>query len=115
MKPKSSLYLSLLLFLFGLSACTEPYKREAQKVLPLAGDNRAELEKVIEHFANDEDPLKRLAAWFLIANMPYHAGFEGKDIEAYDSAYLRMAKECPEYRDSVFKALTEKIGFVVNM
>lgn len=103
-------YAELVLLLLLLASCTHSYKQEAMDALRLAEGNRAELEKVIDHYKDDEDPLKREAAWFLIACMPYHAGFEGQGIEAYDSAYVRMAEECPEYRDSVFKALTEKIG-----
>ena len=38
--------------------------------LEAAGENRAELQKVLDHFAGDEK--KRTAARFLIANMPGH-------------------------------------------
>lgn len=92
-------------------SCTHPYEQEAQEALLLAEENRSELEKVLAHFQDDPDPLRRKSAWFLVANMPYHGRFEGKDVEAYDSAYTRMAEECPELRDSTFKAEVGKIGF----
>lgn len=41
--------------------------------LDLAGDNRIELEKVIEHYSNDPEKLR--AAKFLIANMPGHYSY----------------------------------------
>ncbi|MDR1115554.1 MAG: discoidin domain-containing protein [Tannerella sp.] len=44
-----------------------------EQALTLAGDNRAELEKVLEHYSADAaDSLKYRAAVFLIENMPYH-------------------------------------------
>lgn len=42
--------------------------------LKLAGDNRVELEKVLNHYL--EDSLKLEAAKFLISNMPYHLSLE---------------------------------------
>ena len=43
-----------------------------EKSLKMAGENRSELEKVLEHFENDPDPLKFEAAKFLIENMAPH-------------------------------------------
>lgn len=99
----------LLLPAICFLSCIHPYEQEAQEALLLAEDNRAELEKVLAHYQDDPDPLKRKSAWFLIANMPYHGGLEGKDVETYDSAYIRMAEECPERRDSTFKAEVGKM------
>lgn len=44
-----------------------------------AGENRKELEKVLEHYKDDS--LKLKAAIFLIENMPYYFSYEGKDVE----------------------------------
>ena len=41
-----------------------------EKALEISGTNRAELEKVLEHYR--EDSLKLRAARFLIENMQYH-------------------------------------------
>ena len=80
-----------------------------RKSLDMAGDNRGELEKVLNHFKDDPDPLKYKAAKFLIKNMPYHYSYEGKGIEQYDSVYLAMAEEPIQFRDSVFKQLMEDV------
>jgi phosphohistidine swiveling domain-containing protein len=57
-----------------------PYSSEINAVLLTAGDNRAELEKVLKHYGrNPADSLKLRAAEFLIANMP------GKRSEYYDA------------------------------
>ena len=66
MTRKLIYFFSLAVF---LSACS-PHSRELERALRLAGDNRAELEKVLAHFQHDE--LKLKAAKFLITNMPYH-------------------------------------------
>ena len=56
-------------FAVFLSACS-PHSRELEQALRLAGNNRAELKKVLAHFQHDE--LKLQAAKFLITNMSYH-------------------------------------------
>ncbi|TKJ39832.1 hypothetical protein CEE37_11180 [candidate division LCP-89 bacterium B3_LCP] len=45
---------------------------EVNATLELAGENRMELEKVIEHYSEQDDTLKLEAAFFLIANMEDH-------------------------------------------
>ena len=61
------------IFLPFLAAACSPYPADVERALKLAGDNRAELEKVLEHYRKrPEDKLKLKAAYFLIANMPYH-------------------------------------------
>ncbi len=52
------------------NAYPAPAGRTVEYTLKLAGDNRQELEKVLEHFKNDS--LKLEAARFLIANMADH-------------------------------------------
>lgn len=47
-----------------------PYSREVEAALVLSGDNRSELEQVLNHF-RQKDSRKFEAACFLIANMPY--------------------------------------------
>ncbi len=55
-----------------------------QEALRLAGDNRAELEKVLEHYSQDDaDSSKLRAAEFLIANMPGHHTSESPEISAF--------------------------------
>ena len=56
------------------------YKRQA---LEQAGDNRKELEKVLEHFRK-QGKIPYQSACFLIENMPYH---QSKEMILLDSAY----------------------------
>ncbi len=64
--------LLFLLSLWILASCSR-YSPEIRETLRFAGDNRVELEKVLEHYSqNDADSLKYKAACFLIGNMRYH-------------------------------------------
>lgn len=80
-------YVFILLFLFSFISCKQGKLTNALKE---AGDNRAELEKVLAHYKNDE--LKLKAAKFLIENMDVHYTYTG---EAVDTFY--------HYMDSVFE------------
>ena len=82
--------------------------------LDMAGDNRTEMEKVLEHFKNDPDSLKYEAAQFLIGNMPYHYYYSGEVVELYDSIYLEMARYPVQKRDSVFATLSKDIDLSLS-
>lgn len=56
-----------------------------QQALEFAGDNRAELEKVLEHYDASGDDEKLRAAEYLIRNMPGHKSMVG-EYEAYYDA-----------------------------
>lgn len=74
----------IFLFLFLLSSCQSIEDKQLEKVLILSSNNRQELEKVLEHYKeNEADSLKLKAAKFLIKNMPGHQSYIGKDIEEY--------------------------------
>ena len=75
-----------------------------------AGENKDELEKVLEHFENDPNPLKYEAAKFLIENMPFHQTTTGETAEKYAEAYVSMAQEAKEFRDSIIKAKSKTNG-----
>lgn len=61
-------YISMLIWLgCCLAACTTREERRVEETLVFAGENRAELEQVLEYYKHDE--LKLRAARFLIANM----------------------------------------------
>ena len=75
----------ILLVLFSLSACSPQANNDKlEKALILAGDNREELEKVLNHYSqNESDSLKFKAAEFLIENMPGHYSYAGDEIIQY--------------------------------
>lgn len=74
----------IFLFLLLFFSCQSTEEKQLEKVLTLSGKNRPELEKVLEHYKeNEADSLKLRAAEFLIMNMPGHQSYTGKDIEEY--------------------------------
>lgn len=58
-------------------SCDDPL----EDALRLAGDNRHELEMVLEHYK--DEPQKLAAARFLIENMPEHYSYRSDSIHAY--------------------------------
>lgn len=74
MKAQNNVYpyftVCVCLFFFFFPSCRQ--ETALERALRLAGDNRAELERVLEYYRSDS--LKLKAAEFLIRNMPYHIG-----------------------------------------
>ena len=74
-----------------LSACVflvvscRPHHDRLEDALRMAGDNRAELERVLYHYADDS--LKLEAARFLIGNMPVHYSYEGALLDTLYAAF----------------------------
>jgi len=67
---KKNIIIVTLLFLIVITGCDS--SSALDRALDMAGDNRIELEKVLDHFKDDS--LKYKAAVFLIENMPYQCG-----------------------------------------
>lgn len=69
------------IFVFLLfQACQSFEKEQLNYALAFAGENRKELEQVLEHYK--EDPEKLKAAQFLIRNMPRYYGYEGWKLDS---------------------------------
>lgn len=71
----------LICIFFLIYSCDDTSNTYLEEALELAGENRYELEKVLEHFA--DDTLKLAAARFLIENMPEHYSYHGDSIHEY--------------------------------
>ncbi len=68
---------------FILSASCSNSDNKLESVLTLSGENRPELEKVLDYYsAAPNDSLKYKAARFLIENMPGHYSYRYDDIES---------------------------------
>jgi len=74
-----------VLFLTCLLCSCSRYPAGIESVLKQAGDNRSELEKVLQHYLVDPvDSLKYKAAVFLIENLPGHYSYKYPElIQAY--------------------------------
>ena len=78
------LFLNFLFSVCFLSACMSRRSAEVIEALELAGRNRSELERVLDHYAACEaDSLKLRAAEFLIANMPGHQCIYGREVDSF--------------------------------
>lgn len=89
---------SVTIVIFCALLATWSCDHELQQALDMSGHNRSELEKVLEHFKDDPDPLKYASARFLIENMGYFYSYDGHDIKLYDSIYLNAQHEPGNYR-----------------
>ena len=78
-----------------ISSCSDSYDRDIQYALDLAGDNRTELEQVLEHYS--DEPEKLAAARFLIENMPGH----------YSYADTTAAEKFYDSLDSLIETMTD--------
>lgn len=75
MKP--GIFVLLLVF---LSACQLSKDSRLEQALEFAGENKKELEKVLEYY--QEEPEKLEAARFLICNMPRWYSYEGWELDS---------------------------------
>jgi len=98
-------YFLLMVALFVVQACDKNIKH----ALDVAGENRAELEKVLEHFKDDPDPLKYEAAKFLIENMPSQCYMDGASVDMMDSIFISASCESQNVRTKYFNDSASKI------
>lgn len=100
------LYRLIIIVISGallLSGCRETTLMDT--ALEMAGDNRRQLEMVLDHYRSDS--LKLAAASFLIENMPYHSGWEHEDtlrLHAYYHALQGSNIPAEQICDSIRKA-----------
>lgn len=73
-------YILFILLVLTLAACQSEKDRRLEYALEFAGDNRVELEKVLEHYRTDPEKLE--AARFLIRNMPGWYSYEGNELDS---------------------------------
>ena len=96
--------ISLAVFLFIFTACQSDRRLS---VMDQAGENRTELEKVLQHYKDDAQKLK--AAEFLMENMDAHYTLESPAISRFrqdvDSLYRHHLKQDVEFYEHAYDAL----------
>lgn len=98
MLPRNAM--SVFIVLFCMLSCGR--NAALRYALKSAGDNRAELEKVLRHYK--DEPEKLAAAHYLIEGLPAHYSYQGTEIEQYyDIAARILASGLPpeQQRDSL--------------
>ena len=71
----------LAIGIFLLLISCDQYSPRIREALELSGNNRQQLEKVLQHYSSPNDSLKLQAAIFLIENMPGHYTLRGEKID----------------------------------
>ncbi len=86
---KSRFSFIFLMGLLCLSSCgylsSSKEEKYLEDALVMAGDNRSELEKVLNHYADNPERLQ--AAKWLISNMPFHHTKTGSELDKYRRYY----------------------------
>ena len=78
---------------FAAVACSRK-QSDLEQALQIAGLNRAELEKVLQHYSQDPaDNLKYKAAVFLIENMQHYYSCEGAALDTFKNAFFKITQE----------------------
>jgi len=79
---KNVFLLFSIVLLFGCGPRVFEPSEDVKNILELAGENQAELEKVIQHFIDKGEVIKEEAAYFLIGNMKEHGYAEFKLVDS---------------------------------
>jgi hypothetical protein len=102
----------IFLFISAFILFCSLYPADIETILKQAGDNRLELEKILDYYSrNPEDSLKLRAAEFLIANMDVHFSVASPDLDVYyknlDSIFSlnERSKNITKEQDSLFRTL----------
>ena len=110
----SGISLSLIISVFFLivSCAQSPYPPEVTAALESAGENRAELEKIIATFTFGDDTLKSQAAYYLIGNMEGHCFGTYQLQDTADNEIEFNVLDYPDYSalTASFDTLEEKLG-----
>ncbi len=95
-------FFTIFVISFTMMSCN-PWSSETEKALKWAGDNRAELEKVLRYYHEiDPDPLKLKAAEYLISNMLYQYARFGAGVDSLNDSYQYVYGIYIKDRNSVF-------------
>ena len=97
----------LLFFTLLLTSC-DTNRTYLRYSLRMAGDNRAQLEAVLEHYK--DDPEKYAAACYLIENMPAHYSYRGDEILRYYEIALPILKsgKSPEWQRDTLLEISDR-------
>lgn len=96
--------------LFFITACTHN-KTSLEISLEFAGDNRNEVEKVLQHYSTSlKDSLKLKAALFLIENMRYYYSLRNEKLELFKKQIYLLSIENKWTPKQSFDYLQNKYG-----
>lgn len=91
MKDSLNFFLLCLFVSLLLESCVSENERRLEETLVFAGDNRAELEKVLFHYQHDS--LKLEAARFLLIHMKDRHSYRGEGIDSVRQALIETSRQ----------------------
>lgn len=106
----------LCVIAFVIVGCSKPVSR-LETALSLAGNNRQELEKVLNRYSSSpKDSMKYLAAVFLIENMPGYGYYKDENLNKHLEYYpllrkVRLMKKSPEVAVDSIRKMYGKLDF----
>ncbi|MDD4921192.1 MAG: hypothetical protein PHS30_01800 [Bacteroidales bacterium] len=109
---KKYILLTLLVTIFF--SCKNQEKEALERTFSQAGDNKKELQKVLDHYSEPKDSLKKQAAIFLIKNMSAHFFLESEELNRYnqvfDSLNIRSTKHINYKSIDYLTIIADSIG-----
>lgn len=113
--PKGILFfvVSIVMVITGCHRGTVKYPMlvDVKSALELSGDNRAELQKVLDYYREVKpDPLKLKAAEYLISNMVAHYAVSGKTMERLKRDIDTTFKDQPNAVKLIFYLMAARIA-----
>ena len=93
----------------GLVMTLVSCNRKLKRVLDIAGDNRCELETILQHFKDEPNPLKYKSAKSLIENISSQYQIVGKSLDMLDSVYILAGNECQNSRTEYFETASANV------
>lgn len=103
--------ISIAVVLNSISCKSEPPQPQLESALVMAGDNRAELEKVLAKYSlNPADSLKYKSAVFLIENMPGHFYYTGEGMVNGRSYFKALREDRKSHPRNILDSLVKLNG-----
>ena len=100
-----------------LSSCSNE-QRYLRYALKVAGENRPQLERVLDHYRHeDKDPSKLAAAKYLIINMPGHFSYtDTATVDFYYNAALKIqqAGGTPEWQRDTLRSISDALNYSLS-
>ena len=106
--------LCFILFFFSFQLFAQSIPVEVQKVIDDSGENKKELQKVLEHYKQPDDSLKLKAAFFLIGNMDGQCYAKAKLVDTAGNRVKFNVLDYPNYKAMVaaWDSVESRIGSI---
>ena len=105
----------LIITLLVLSVSCSRYPSDVERTLRFAGDNRAELERVLERYRESGEGEKYRAACFLIGNMGGRGSKDGPALRKYRVSPFRVnaSRQPCAVHESIWSSVTSGMYFMM--